>query len=222
MKNGSWGNLEETSFAILFLRRATLTEPEARDVPLLGPGGGEERKDPPRRPHAHRDVPFLRDWLVAGPFAGTLHEDDQFEQRFMDTRRIRPRAGGPAGKRRWIPHRSPEDRVDLGQATSPQAWASFFAATYLHVERDLDAILWLASDDGIKAFLDGEEILFGNHRGWSGDDYYRVPVTLTKGRHLLLLWVNNLEYHAHLRARISGADGKTVEGVTAIPSPGRR
>ncbi|MEN8151924.1 MAG: prenyltransferase/squalene oxidase repeat-containing protein [Planctomycetota bacterium] len=214
-KDGSWGSLEETAFAILFLRRATLSEPVAQD---LGDGDDEEGREPPKRPHPARKVPSLRTWLVAGPFPGTKFGDDHFDIPHLDTKRAHPREGGRAGRRKWRKYVSPKDRVNLKKATGGGDWASYFAATWLFVEKDLETHFWFGSDDGIRVYLDGEQVLFGNHRCDSGNDFYRLPLTLTKGRHLLLVHVSNLNYGSYVRARISDPKGQPIEGIRASTS----
>ncbi len=218
--DGSWGSLEDTAFAILFLRRATLTEPEAR-VPGAEAGAAEEKPaGPPPRPRPDPAASSLREWLVAGPFAGTAEEDDFLFAQDVDPRRSTPVAGGPAGKRKWVMHRSAEDTVRFRDTIGEPPWSSFYAATYLRTETDADALLWFGSDDGLRVWLDGEEILFGHHHDHSGEDFYRVPVRLAgKKRHLLFLQVENHEYYAYFRVRISDAAGRPLTGVTSSASP---
>ena len=62
-RTGGWGRLEETCFAILFLRKVTFSAPTERKV-----GKVTEKEDPPKRPAPDASLPFLRDWLLAGPF----------------------------------------------------------------------------------------------------------------------------------------------------------
>ena len=81
---------------------------------------------------------------------------------------------------------SPEDKVDLALATRGMAWASWYAATYLHAEKENRAVLW----------------------------FYRVPVKLEQGRNILILQVENLEHYAYFKARISDEKGWPITGVT--------
>ena len=214
----SWGNLEETAFAILFLRRATLTPPEER--PVAEPGGKpEERAKQPQPTRPDGSVPFLQSWLIAGPFPGEPQGDDHLFLPHLDPQRVRPREGGKAGRKRWLAHDSPEPKIEIGKAVgAEQAWASFYAAVYVHAEAATEAHLWIGSDDGLRVWLDGEEVLYGHHHDYCGDDHYRVVLQLPEGRSLLLLQVENLEYYVHFRARLTDPAGHGLEGVETTTS----
>jgi hypothetical protein len=221
-KSGSWGNLEQTAFAILFLRRATFSLPEER-IPVA-PGEGEkpeEPRDPPPRPRPAKEVPALREWLLAGPYpAPTPREDDMLFTQDFDVRRAKPFRGGSAGRKKWEAHRSPTDKIEIGKALGGETpWASFYAATWLFAEEETEAVLWFGSDDGLIVWLNGERILFGHHHNHSGNDYYRVPVTLDEGRNLLLIQVENTEYNVHFMAKVSAPDDGPIGGVESSLSP---
>ena len=218
-KNGSWGSLEDTSFAILFLRRATFSEPEVRPGGLAAPEAPEEKKAEPGPPKPSPDVPFLREWLVAGPFRGESGEDDLLYEDHVNPKRGTPVAGAPAGREKWEAFTAEEDKVEFEQHLPGAPWAAYYAAAWLHAEADTDAVLWLSSDDGIRAWADGEEILFGHHHDFPGQDFYRVPLRLEKGRTLLLLKVENLEYYCYFFARLTDPEGKPLAGIRVALTP---
>jgi len=211
-RDGSWGNLEDTAFAILFLRRATLTEPEARDV---GEGGPEEpAAAEPAPPRPDGSVPFLQEWLIAGPFPGTPSGDDHLFLGHVDPEHVVPREGGKAGRKRWVVLDSPDPKIEIGKALGGEmAWASFYAALWIHADRAQEAHLWIGSDDGLRVWQDGVEVLYGHHHDYCGDDFYRVPLKLPEGRSLLLIQVENLEYYVYFRARLTDPEGHGLSGV---------
>jgi len=207
--DGSWGNLEDTCFAILFLRKVVFTRPEARER-----GPVEKPAEAAERPKPSDEVPFLRSWLVAGPFRGQVGEDDSLFQEDFDVKAAAV-AGRSAGKLKWEAYDSPEDRVDFKKACGVADWSSYYAACYLHAAEASSAILWIGSDDGCRVWLDGKEILFGHHHDYSGDDFYRVPIDLAAGSHLLLVHVETQGYDVLLKARISDAQGGRIASVSA-------
>ena len=213
--NGSWGNLEDTCFAVLFLRKAVFTAPRERAVEG-GAGGAEKR---PERPRPGEGVPCLKEWLVAGSFRGAPHEDDLLFDDPIGVAKAAPAAGRRAGKDKWEAYASPDDRVDLLKACGPGDWSAFFAAVYLEPEADTDAVLWVASDDGCRVWLDGELVLDGHHHDGCDDDHYRVPLKLGAGRRLLLVMVENHGYGCWLRVRLSDAAGAPL---AAVPATTRR
>lgn len=112
-----------------------------------------------------------------------------------------------------------DGRVELGQALGADPWASFYAATWLHASRPTAALPWFASDDGLRVWLNGKEILLGHHHDDSDDIFYRVPVDLVSGLGLLVTQVENLEYYVYLRARLTDREARPLPGVTAVASP---
>jgi hypothetical protein len=213
---GSWNNLADTAFAILFLRRVVFTQAKRREVGAGGsePSAKKEKKAADPKP-AH-GLPFLRQWLINGPHAGKPREDDMLYTQHFSIARAKPVAG--AGK--WTAYRSPEDRIDFGVAARKADYCTYYAATYLHCATAVDAVLWIGSDDGFKLFLNGKEIREEHHHDYSGDDKFRVPVKLVAGRNLLILKVENTGYSVHFKARISDEKGARLAGVT--PSLRRR
>lgn len=209
--DGSWGSLEDTCFAILFLRKVVFTRPEAREA-----GPVEKPPEAPARPTPAADAPFLRSWLVAGPFRGEQGEDDILFHQDFKVETAAPAAGRPAGKSKWDAYESPADALDFAKACAGATdWSGYYAACYLRATEHAAGILWIGSDDGCRVWLDGSEVLFGHHHDNSGDDFYRVPVDLAPGRHLLLVQVENHGYNALLKARLTDPEGRPLASVTA-------
>ncbi|MHC4729843.1 MAG: prenyltransferase/squalene oxidase repeat-containing protein [Planctomycetota bacterium] len=209
--NGAWGRLEETCFAILFLRKVVFTRPTVRQQ---GPVKARKTKKP-ERPRPDENVPFQREWLLAGPYRGHRRDDDMLFLEHVKIARAKPAAGRKAGKGSWEAHRSPEDEVDLKKAAGAGDGSTYYAALYLHATAATDAVLWIGTDDGCQVYLNGEQLLEGHHHDYSGDDFYRVPLALAAGRNLLLVKVENANYYAKLKARLSGPQGGPLAGVAA-------
>jgi hypothetical protein len=129
--------------------------------------------------------------------------------------RAKPAAGRRAGKKNWEAYRSPEDEIDLKKAAGADEGCTYYAALYLHTTAATTAVLWLGTDDGCQVYLNGERLLDGHHHDYSGDDFYRVPLALGEGRNLLVVKVENANYYAKLKARISGPQGGMPAGFVA-------
>jgi len=220
-RDGAWGRIEETCFAILFLRRVAFTEPESREVgpaeqpPATPEPSADAPPSGPPRPSA--DVPCLREWLVAGPYPSTRFEDDMLDDEPFRVARARPSDGGRGGRQRWRAWSSPDDTVDLVAAGGggETVWCSYLAALYLHVEQDCEAVLWLGTDDGFRLNCNGTWVFESRHHDYSGDDAARIPLTLRAGRNLIVIQVANSGYYARLRARLTTPDGVAAPHIRA-------
>ncbi|MHC5032703.1 MAG: prenyltransferase/squalene oxidase repeat-containing protein [Planctomycetota bacterium] len=209
--NGAWGRLEQTCFAILFLRKVVFTRPTVRKQgPVKARKTGKAE-----RPKPEENVPFQREWLLAGPYRGNRRADDMLYLEHFKIARAKPAAGRRAGKKNWEAYRSPEDEIDLKKAAGADEGCTYYAALYLHTTAATTAVLWLGTDDGCQVYLNGERLLDGHHHDYSGDDFYRVPLALGEGRNLLVVKVENANYYAKLKARISGPHGGMPAGFVA-------
>ena len=218
--DGVWENVEASAFAILFLRRVDFTESARAERPDSVPAEGSEAAAATSRPTAaprpDPAAPFLTQWLIAGPFRSKVGEDDMLLVEPFPIKGAKPAAGGAAGKEKWVEYEAKDKRtVELGKTLGEAAYASFFAATYLHVAERTEAVFWVGWDDGGKAYLDGKEILYGHNHDYSNDDRYRVPLTLEPGVHTLIVKVENIGYYVYFRARLTDALGKALQGVQA-------
>ena len=211
----SWGSLENTAFGILFLRKVALTEPTAH----ARGGAPDDAKFPEvRREHPAGDVPYVREWLVAGPFLGTPGEDDLLLEDHVNAVRAKPLPGAKAGKARWERLGTEQPRLELGD----RPWCAWWCAVWIVSDEERDAVLWLGSNDGARSWWNGEPLVDMHHHDTSDDDAYRVRVRLAAGRNLLLLQVENHTYGSHVVARVSAPDGTRLpDGVTSTVDPRR-
>jgi hypothetical protein len=220
-REGAWGALHETGFAVLFLRKAGLTV-APRERGAAGVAAVEPPAAPAAPPRPGPDVPFLRAWLIAGPFASEPGQDDMLLTSHLNEKRLGPRPGDLAGRGRWVRHTASEDAVKPAAATREASFAAWYAFTWIEVSADLDAVIWLASDDGARLYLDGALIFEGHHHDGVPTDHYRVPLRLSEGRHRLLLKVENVGYDVWFKLRLSDPEGRAHPALHASPILGRR
>lgn len=145
--------------AMVLLPHAAAAE-EATSTPKLS----EEQ----RLPFSRGDTWFLKTWLVAGPFPGTL-ADDALAEHGGETR-IRPAVGLahplPGGVAvSWRSYSAWSDAVALDEATeaSPDATGVAYAFATVRRAEAGRAVLSLGSDDGVRVFLNGT--LVHEHQG---------------------------------------------------------
>ena len=218
-KDWSWGTTDDTAFAVLFLRRAALTAPPARA--RAGDWAADAVPVERRYEAPGKDVPRIRSWLVAGPFAGTPREDDLLFGKEIDVARAKPQDGRRAGGRKLDASWGKRDAAgDDGVLTLPEGkWAVHYCAVWIHAESECDARLWLGSDDGALAYLNGTLVLDAHVHGRSGNDRFHAPVSLRKGANLLVVKVENHTGACSLAARVSAPDGSRLESLRVTTEP---
>jgi len=160
-------------------------------------------------------APFIREWLVSGPFrqAGVTGAEAAF--------RIvagPEKAGAPVT---WKP--MPKgDSANLAAMFPDQANCVAYLKTLVIAPVDSEALLLLGSDDGVQAWVNGEVVHSNNVDRGQVADQDMAPIRLRKGSNELLLKVSQGGGGWSACARIVGADGAPIKGLLyampALPS----
>jgi hypothetical protein len=212
---GGWGNVVDTSFALLFLKRASLTySPHAKDfegdpkllLPIEDDAAPRDEALAALKPAA--DAPFLRHWVTLGPFPNP--EDKLLQEDLIGEAKILPFPTLRTGKLEWKEVASQKDFVDLDEAIAKTDDVVGYACCYLWLDADRDAVLWFGSDEGAKVMLNREVVLYDHRHDQISADSTRVRVKLRKGRNVLLVKVEELKYYWGFSARITDQDGRAV------------
>ena len=137
-------------------------------------------------------------WLPAGPFPNptdsTGHRtglDTPFApERSLNT--ARPARGVDSMEIRWETVRTPADGyVNLTGRFEPVEHVVAYAVTHIRSPRAMRTTLLLGSDDGVKVFLNGKEILRNLIVRGAEPDQERIPLDLGAGMNVLLLKIEN-------------------------------
>ncbi len=215
--DGSFGNLEETCFAILFLRKASITMPGEAETERLKEGLeslAREKQARPKPLQIDSSVPFLRDWLVAGPFPGSAANDDALEIDAVGEAKERPVNKSKAGKKKWSTWQAPADgKVDFKKVFpgAPCDFVASYAACYVTCDAPKDALLWLYADDGVRVFLDGKLVFDHHHHDPMND--LKAPLALPQGTSCLMVKLENTTYDCIFTARLCTREGGPIAGV---------
>lgn len=211
---GTWkGNATDTCFALLFLRRATLTwtpDPKASVDTAAAPAGDAALA----RPTAPKpEVPYLRSWLVAGPFPNKRGEP--FGKDEIGEAQIKGAAEGESAggsTRRWKRAEIQGPVLAFEKAIAPFDAACVYAFATIRAKKDQDAILWLGHDDGARAWLNGKLVYENETYGEAvNPDAYFARVRLKAGANALLVKVFDQSYDCGLAARVAALDGSPIE-----------
>ncbi len=208
--DGQWESRENTCFALLFLRRATVTQ-DARAAEALAEWG-EQRSATWKELRPADAVPRVTEWLLCGPWTARTGTELLQEPPFKPGKVLRAAAGdaGPDLKK-WQRIRLKADGWDdLDAVTLRPADQSLWAlATWLENTgaESAGALLWFAFEDGWSVWLDGEEVSRSLRIGSPIVEDTAVSVRLAPGRHLLLVLLEDNGGAAAFSCRVSTPDG---------------
>lgn len=162
--------------------------------------------DPP-----NPDAPFVRRWLLLGPFDTTNAASVTPE--FIDESAASPLAGETSAGHAWTPIRIGARLVDFRSALGCGENAAAYAFTYLHAAQDCDAVVWLGADNQSRVLLDGRVIHETRARAWYPPDSFGLAVHLTRGVHRLLARVENYGGAHRMWLRIASPSGGRAPDV---------
>jgi len=211
-RDGGWGKLEDTCFALLFLRRAALSGVELPELEAEAEAGWRSAL-PPEAPHPAPQVRWLDDWLVAGPWAGRPEATGLSDPPF-DPARVQVAEKKRVGKRRWERvGLKPDGWTDLEEVTHRPIDQGFWAlGTRLAVPAgaEVAASLWFDFEDGWRVFLDGEEVSAEHRVGAAIAGDVRVDLHLAPGVHELLVLAEDVYGSSAFGARLAAPDGRPL------------
>jgi len=152
--------------------------------------------------------PFLRDWLVCGPYrqTGVSGAENLFAIEFG------PEKQGQAVSWQPVP---PADMVNLWIVFPGQTDCVAYLKTHVLAPQDGDALLLLGSDDGVKAWLNGVVVHANNTDRGAVPNQDTASIHLRKGANLLMLKVTQGQGGWQACARLVGLDGKPIAGLAA-------
>jgi len=181
-RDGSWGKTEHTCFALLFLRRATISSGGG----LIEVDGEIDAAAPKFRPPAN--TPHVTSALVAGPWTADEFGETLISPPF-EPNKLRPREGDKVARKEWNRvELKPDGWTDIEPSLAgPSDRGVFLVATRLAWNGDepFDATLWFDLEDGWDVYLDGARISNGRRVQGPIDMSLSVDVTLARGEHSL-------------------------------------
>lgn len=160
---------------------------------------------------------FIRSWLLNG-----FHYDssDNFWNYLktnylgFDEHLVNPKEGDVMNGFRWERYDTGYPYVDMGKYCNNADYGVCYAFTRIYSDSEKDCQLWLGYDDGARAWLNGEEILYDNRYGEFEADMKKVNVTLSPGENRLLIKISQWMGSHGFSARFCYADGREVDGLT--------
>jgi len=156
--------------------------------------------------------PFLDQWLICGPFSqsGARTALAVFDAPLGPEK--------PAGKVEWRALRD-AGMVALSALFPGQEGCVAYLKCRVAAPRELNALLLVGSDDGIKAWLNGTLVHANNvDRGWVADQD-AASVKLVQGTNEFMFKVTQGGGGWGASARLVGTDGSPIPGLQVVPIP---
>ena len=219
-QGGGWGKTEDTCFALLFLRRAALSGGrELAEVEARADAAWRSELGPPE-PRPAPGLPWLDDWLLAGPWAGAP-EATGLDAPPFDPARVRVEPKGRLGRERWERVRLKADGwTDLEQVTGRGVdhglWALGTRLAVPPEAGELACALWLDLEDGWRVLLDGAEVSADRRVGAAIEGDVRVDLSLAPGVHELLVLAEDVYGASAFGARLGAPDGTPLATPIAV------
>ncbi len=152
----------------------------------------------------------VTDWFVIGPFSNEGKAGFRYAfppEKAFDTAATYEGKRGPV---RWRATHGlfPLGDINLLDLFRPNLKVLAYAAAWLRVDEDATVVMRLASDDAVKAWVNGGQVHANNVYRPMTFDQDAAPVRLSKGWNLLLLKVTQDEGGWEFRVRLTTPDGK--------------
>ena len=156
------------------------------------------------------DAPFIRDWLVCGPYRqpGAVGAEAVFDLAFG------PEKPGEPVPWKTLPR---ADHANLAAFFPGQDNCAAYLQARIVAPQDCQATLLVGSDDGVKAWLNGKLVHGHNIDRGMVPDQDLAPIELKKGTNQLRLKITQGGGGWMACARIVGTDGQPIAGLRVEP-----
>ncbi|MDO8586082.1 MAG: fibronectin type III domain-containing protein [Armatimonadota bacterium] len=194
------------SFALMATSRFDATK-KAQGSYTITPG------DPP-------PMAFVREWLLNGYYSNTDRTTRLSTDYLGGETSAAPRAGQSQAGKTWTLKQNSADHLDfLTVYGSTSQYCAVYAFTYVYSPADLNAQVWLGSNDGVKVWLNGANIWTNDVLRGCTPDQDKVSAHLAPGWNRLLLKVAQNTSNWALATRVCDSAGNPIPGVTTSTNP---
>jgi hypothetical protein len=225
--DGQWGRwIDDQCFALLFLRRATVTGwTDLTDLYKSADAAARAKKAAPAL-NLDAAVPRQVDWLLAGPYQDKRGCPMLFEPPFDPSRielREKVKLGNRAFERVTLKADGWTNLEELtGHGGDQLLWvmatrleftpqlAPALDARGSDAAKTLPIVVWFALEDGWRVFFDGKEVSSGLRVQAPIEDTVSVPLELAPGSHALVVLVGDELGASAFSMRASDAHGKPL------------
>ncbi|MCG3135322.1 MAG: hypothetical protein HMLKMBBP_02903 [Planctomycetes bacterium] len=159
---------------------------------------------------------LVRDWWLLGPF------DNERGAKFKEKQSVEQKIdfgasflGKDQRKLAWrrVPVKQTLGYVDLDALMNPNDQAYAYVAAFVKSETEQDAAVRVGSDEALKVWVNGAEIVSRDIRRTMGFDQDVAGVRLAAGWNVILMKVHDQTGSWGFRARLTTPDGASLRGV---------
>ena len=167
------------------------------------------------------DLGIVRHWWVIGPFDNERGRGFKTEfppQKGVD---LDEKTQGKEREVAWrqLPVDDPTGYVDLDALLRPNDQACAYAVAFVRSASEQDASIRLGSDEAVRAWWNGGDVLSRDVRRTLAFDQDVVGVHLAAGWNVLLVKVHDQTGAWGFRVRLTAPDGSAVAGVEVADTP---
>jgi len=165
----------------------------------------------------NKSAEYIRGWLING-----FHQDnpDNFYN-YLNTNylgyyegTIEPIEGQEMGGKIWVRYDSGNPYIDFNEINENLDYGVNYAYTSIISSVTQECQLWVGYDDGIKIWLNGDEIFFDNRYGEYETDMNKINISLIEGENNLLIKISEWMGDNGFSAKFSKSNGEKVDGLT--------
>lgn len=165
----------------------------------------------------NKSAEYIRGWLING-----FHQDnpDNFYN-YLNTNylgynegTIKPIEGQEMGGKIWVRYDSGNPYIDFNEINENLDYGVNYAYTSIISSENQECQLWVGYDDGIKIWLNGDEIFFDNRYGEYETDMNKINISLIEGENNLLIKISEWMGDNGFSAKFSKSNGEKVDGLT--------
>jgi len=164
-------------------------------------------------------TPYIMTWLLNGYYTNTNTSTRLSTDYLGGEATVAPSEGSVSGGKTWTKWVSPNPRVDLVSAFGAQSSCAGYAAAYVYSPSAQSAYLLLGSDNGVKVWLNGQNIWTNDStRGYTADQD-KVAVNLNAGWNRLLIKVSQYGGNWCFDAKLCDSAGNLIPGLAYTLAP---
>ena len=165
-------------------------------------------------------VGYIKNWLINGYYANSTASTRLSKDYLGSEAFVTPKDGAQDAGKTWTFRQSATDYLDFLTMFKSASLCAGYAATYVYSPTDQPARLWMGSDDGIKVWLNGQNV-------WTKDvvrgcvpNQDKASVQLMAGWNRLLFKVSQGSKLWKLQAKVCNSLGTAIPGVCYATSTG--